>query len=104
MVNEDHDNLWLELEVESLGESVELDLALGEGPHGDRGGGGAGEGGGGGGEDTLGQQTGQVTSLQHGLQHKQWQYLDNTEQEIHMRKSDLRTATLHLSLKLHRNI
>ena len=43
---------------------------LGEGPDGGRGGGGAGEGGGSCGEDTLGQQTSQVTGLQHGLQEK----------------------------------
>ena len=59
-----HDGyLWLELKVESLGESVELDLTLGEGS--DRGGSGgsSGEGGRCGGEDTLGQQAGQVTGL-----------------------------------------
>ena len=65
------DYLWLELKVESLGESVQLDLTLGEGPDWGRGGGCAREGGGGGGEDTLGQQTSQVTGLQHGLQKRE---------------------------------
>ena len=64
------DYLWLELKVESLGESVQLDLTLGEGPDWGGGSGSARKGGGGSGEDTLGQQTGQVTSLQHGLQHE----------------------------------
>ena len=52
------DRLWLELEVESLRESIQLDLALREGSHGLGCGGHAGEGGGGGGEHSLGQQTG----------------------------------------------
>ena len=67
----DEDYLWLELKVESLGESVQLDLTLGEGPDWGRGGGSARKGGGGGGEDSLGQQTSQVTGLQHGLQNSE---------------------------------
>ena len=60
--------LRLELEVEPSGESVQLDLALGEESVGSLGGGLARSERAGGGEHTLGQQTSQVSSLQHGLE------------------------------------
>ena len=56
--------LGLELEVEASWKSVELDLTLGELSDG-LAGGLTGEGGGGGGEHSLGQQTSQITCLQH---------------------------------------
>ena len=59
--------LGLELEVEASGESVQLDLTLGEEPGGQQGGGLARGHGAGRGEDSLGQQSSQVSGLQHGL-------------------------------------
>ena len=60
--------LGLELEVEPSGESVQLDLALGEESVRSRGGGLARSDRAGSGEHTLGQQTSQVSRLQHGLE------------------------------------
>ena len=68
--------LRLELEVEPSGESVQLDLALGEESVGCRGGGLAWSDGPGRGEDSLGQQTGQVSSLQHGLEMMFSEFID----------------------------
>ena len=59
--------LRLELEVESGGESVQLDLTLGEESVGRLGGGLSWGEGPGGGEHSLGQQSSQVSGLQHGL-------------------------------------
>ena len=59
--------LRLELEVEPSGESVQLDLTLGEEPVRQLGCGLARSQGAGRGEDSLGQQSSQVSSLQHGL-------------------------------------
>ena len=67
-MNMTRDLLGLELEIEPCGESVQLDLTLGEESVGRRRGGLPGREGHRGGEHSLGQQTGQVSGLQHRLQ------------------------------------
>ena len=66
-MNMTRDLLGLELEIEPCGESVQLDLTLGEEPVRQLGCGLARSQGAGRGEDSLGQQSSQVSGLQHGL-------------------------------------